>query len=605
MHGVLLFVVYKGSEDMGTRIVAVLRFAAVVSLLSGVASYLAWGQGAVTTRNGEAQDSVGGSSAIVTPEAGACTRLAKLKLPNATITKAEQVAPGSQPLAGGLPIPPPPPLPAFCRVAATLAPSADSDIKMEVWLPQDWNGKFQMIGNSGWGGEIPYSPMVRALVGGYATAGSDTGHMGDGNDASFALGHPEKLVDFGWRAVHETTIKAKALVGAYYGKAARYSYFWGCCMGGRQGLKEAQRFPSDYDGIIAHSPCNDAWRFMAYLLWVARATLPAGSPSYIPPAKGVLIFKAVRAACDAIDGVKDGAIEDPRQCHFEPKQLLCKKGDGPDCLTASQVAAAEKIYSGPLDPRTGKSLYPGVARGSELSWEEETPGLRPNPATISAYKYIILKNPNWDYRTFDFEKDLKLARKVDGGNIEVTDPDLDAFRAHLGKLIQIHGWGDIHPPQESIDFYESVISRQSGGDRATKLAQTQGFYRLFMVPGMFLCFPGGTCADYFDMQPVLENWVEKGAAPDKVIASKFKAGNWVDAALEGKTGGLPGSTQPGYTKPGYNPTTFVVVSAAGVGAPQATRPLCPYPAIAKWTGKGNTNEATSFACVAGPEPNRN
>ena len=290
--------------------------------------------------------------------AASCESLASLALPNTTITSA-QIVPAGQ-------FSPPGPagkgkganaykdLPEFCRVAATLKPSSDSDIKVEFWLPtSNWNKKLQSVGNGGWAGVISYSALADAVKAGYAGASTDTGHVG--GSGSFALEHPEQLIDFGWRSEHEMTLKAKAIVQAFYGSAPRLSYWNGCSTGGRQGLKEAQKFPDDYDGIIAGAPANRT----AISLWIAFAVLKDPA-SYIPPAKYPMIHEAVLNACDLRDGVKDGLIEDPTRCKFDPKALLCKNGDGPSCLTAPQVEAAKKIYSAATNPRTGQELFPSL-----------------------------------------------------------------------------------------------------------------------------------------------------------------------------------------------------------------------------------------------------
>src|SRR5262245_42626477 len=284
-------------------------------------------------------------AAAATPVfAATCESLMSAAFKDAKVTRAEVVASGKfQPPEGGrrgdVRANPYKDLPEFCRVAATLTPSSDSDIRVEVWLPVNgWNGKFQAVGNGGWAGVISYSAMADAVRAGYATASTDTGHVG--GRGAFALGHPEKLIDFSWRSEHEMTVKAKAVVQAFYGSAPKYSYWNGCSTGGRQGLKEAQKFPEDYDGIIAGAPANRT----AIGLWIAHAVLK-DADSYIPPAKYPIIHRAALDACDAIDGVTDGIIDDPRTCAFDPKTLLCNDADGPSCLTAPQAAAAKKIYS--------------------------------------------------------------------------------------------------------------------------------------------------------------------------------------------------------------------------------------------------------------------
>ena len=257
-------------------------------------------------------------------------------------------------------------MPAFCRVAATLTPSSDSEIKIEVWLPESgWNGNLQSVGNGAWAGTISYPAMATALAAGYATASTDTGHTG-GDPATFIPGHPEKAIDFAYRAVHEMTVAAKAIIRARYGNNPKYSYWNGCSTGGRQALTEAQRYAADFDGIIAGAAAN-LHHASSGLAGVERGSRHKDEASYIPPAKYAVLHAAVLEACDALDGVKDGVLENPTQCHFDPKALLCKDGDGPSCLTAPQVEAARQIYTGPADSH-GKSLFPGLEPGSETGW---------------------------------------------------------------------------------------------------------------------------------------------------------------------------------------------------------------------------------------------
>src|SRR5881397_3253536 len=269
--------------------------------------------------------------------AATCESLASLSLPDAKITSAQVVA-------------------------ATLTPTSDCDIKVEVWLPSSgWNRKYQAVGNGGWAGVISYPAMAEAVTRGYAASSTDTGHVG--GSGSFALGHQEKLIDFGYRSEHEMTVKSKLLIKAFYGNAPQFSYWNGCSTGGRQGLKEAQMFPDDYDGIIAGAPANRT----AMPLWIASAALK-DKDSYILTSKYPAIHEAALKSCDALDGVKDGLIEDPRQCKFDPKVVLCKAEDNPSCMTAPQVDAARKIYSPGKNPRTGKELFASLVPGTELGW---------------------------------------------------------------------------------------------------------------------------------------------------------------------------------------------------------------------------------------------
>ena len=484
-----------------------------------------------------------------------CESLATLALPDTTITLAKPEPAGTftPPKPVSFPGPPLDNLPAFCRVAAEIKPTKDSDIKFEVWMPaSNWNGKFMGIGNGGWSGEIWYPFMGVALRRGYAAASTDTGHEGSAGDASFALGHPEKVIDFGYRAVHEMTVKAKAIIAAYYGDAPKHSYWNGCSSGGKQGLKEAQRFPRDYDGIIAGAPANFWTHLIVSGIWIADATRenPAG---YIPKDKLPLLHKAVLNACDTLDGLKDGVLEDPRRCHFDPKVLQCKDTEGPDCLTAAQVEAARKIYAGPSNPQTGEQIFPGLERGSEGGWSFFVGG--PEPRIVAShFKYLVFKNPNWDFRSLNFDSDVTLADKLDNGLITATDPNLKEFFAQSGKLLLYHGWNDGGiAPQNTINYYNSVTGAMGGSDKV------QDSIRLFMAPGMDHCY-GGDGPFAFDSIAPLEQWVEKGKAPDRIVAAH-----------------LP---------PGPAPAK-----------PDRTRPLCPYPQVAKYKGSGSTDDASNFVCA--------
>ncbi len=476
-----------------------------------------------------------------------CDSLAALALPSATITSAQVVAAGEfKPPAGnqkGKGANPFANLPAFCRVAATLKPSSDSDIKIEVWLPvAGWNNKLQSVGNGGWAGVISYPALADAVREGYAAASTDTGHVG--GSGSFALAHQEKLIDFGWRSEHEMTVKAKAVVTAFYGSAPKLSYWNGCSTGGRQGLKEAQMFPDDYDGIIAGAPANRT----AISLWIAFAVLK-DKESYIPPAKYPMIHEAALAACDAKDGAKDGLIGDPTKCNFDPKVLLCKNGDGPSCLTAPQVEAAKKVYSPGKNPRTGQELFPSLVPGSELGWGIQALGPDPSANIWDQYKYVVYKDPNWDWRTFDFDKGVAKGDEPENIPMNATDPNLKAFFAHDGKLLMYHGWSDPNvSPLNTIKYYKSVADTMGG---ASKVSSN---IRLFMEPGMGHC-GGGEGPNVFDKVTPLEQWVEQKKAPEQIIASHSSAGK-VDR----------------------------------------TRPLCAYPQVAKYKGSGSIDEAANFAC---------
>ena len=472
-----------------------------------------------------------------------CESLATLKLPHATITIAQPVAPGAFTPPGGAAFKN---LPAFCRVAATLKPSSDSDIKVEVWLPvSGWNGRLQSVGNGAWAGTISYPAMAAALTAGYTTASTDTGHTG--NNADFIPGHPEKVIDFSYRAVHEMTVAAKAIISAHYGNGPQFSYWNGCSTGGRQALTTAQRFPLDYDGILAGAPANYTTRLQGAQVWSAQA-VHKDEAGYIPPAKYSVIHAAVLQQCDALDGVKDNVLEDPARCKFDPGVLACKEGDGPSCLTPPQVKAARMLYAGPRDSRTGQQLFPGLEPGSELGWATLA-GPQPMTLATDVYKYLVFQNPDWDFKTLNPDTDFPLAAKVTGATMDMIDPNLKPFVDHGGKLLMYHGWNDPGiPPGSTIQYYKSVADKMGGTSKITNSI------RLFMIPGMNHC-RGGDGTDTFEGIGALSQWVEKGTAPDQIVASHMTNGK-----------------------------------------ADRTRPLCPYPQVAAYKGTGSTDDAANFTC---------
>ena len=481
--------------------------------------------------------------------ATSCENLMSVRLPNTTITAAQSVpAGGFQPpgagRAGGRAEFST--LPAFCRVSATLTPSADSDIKVEVWLPASgWNDKYEAVGNGGWAGTISYPAMSHALQHGYATSSTDTGHVGA--TASFALGHPEKVIDYGYRSEHEMTVAAKAMANAFYGRAPKLSYFNGCSTGGRQALVEAQRFPDDFDGIVAGAAANPKTHLDSWRIWMAQAILK-DKDSFIPTPKHAMIHQAVLATCDAFDGAKDGLIEDPTQCHFDPKSLLCEGSDGPNCLTAPQVEAARVVMSPVKNRKTGELIFPGFEPGNELGWARMLGGPDPYGTAVDQFKFIVFNDPNWDWRTFDLERDVAAADNSGQGVLSSVNPDLSRFAKHGGKLLMYHGWADQDiAPQASINFYKDT-------SKATAAAQSAQWIRLFMVPGMQHC-GGGEGPNTFDMMTALERWVEQGTAPEHILASH---------STDGKV--------------------------------DRTRPLCPFPQVARYKGAGSIDDAANFAC---------
>ena len=504
-----------------------------------------------------------------------CERLAAAKIPNAAITSAQSFASGTY---NGAPAPFSGvdvsalyrSMPAFCRIAVEAKPTADSDIKIQVWLPvSGWNGKLQGIGNGGFAGLIDEMQMANAVKHGYAATATDTGHTGSPVDAAWAIGHPEKVIDFGHRGIHEMTRVAKALVKEYYSKAAQRSYFAGCSDGGREALMEAQRYPEDYDGILAGAPANNWTPLLATAVYDTQA-LTLDPASFIPQPKIPTIAAAVNAACDEIDGVRDGILNDPRQCHFDPTAIQCKAEDSDKCLTAAQATALKKLYVGTPDS-AGHLVYPGYLPGAEEGeggWGLWITG----PAAAKSlmaffgngfFSDFVYEKPDWDYKTFNVDAGLKAANSKAADALNATDPNLKAFKARGGKLILYHGWNDPAISALNTVNYYDALTKTMGKD-------TDSFVRLYMVPGMQHC-DGGPGPDSFgqvgtldfdnpshSVDAALEEWVEESKTPSAIIASKFEGQERSHAKM--------------------------------------TRPLCPYPQAAKYKGAGDTNDAGSFRC---------
>jgi feruloyl esterase len=437
-------------------------------------------------------------------------------------------------------------LPGFCRVVVTLKPTSDSDIGAEVWLPANWNTKLLAVGSGGWGGAIDFGSLAQGLRRGYATSATDDGHSDRGG--RFALGHPAKLIDYGYRAEHEATLEAKALIKALYGRTSSHSYWQGCSGGGREGLIQAYRYPDEFDGVIAGDPANI--RRNAWALWLAVRTLsdPAG---YIPAAKYPMIHNAVLAICDAQDGLKDGLISDPENCHVDFAALQCKGADTPECLTPAQVKTAQTMISPATSPG-GRVYFPRLEPGTELRWGRMAGGPGPADLFLDEFRYVVYQDSNWDWHTFDLDRDADKAHAIDQ-EVDEMDPHLAAYASHGGKLLLYHGWADQQvAPGSTVEFYQAVR------DLSPDAKHTDGWVRLFMAPGMAHC-AGGEGPDSFDSLGVMEQWVEHGKAPERIIAAHHSAGQ-VDR----------------------------------------TRPLCPYPQIARYKGSGSIDDAASFAC--GPAP---
>jgi feruloyl esterase len=492
-----------------------------------------------------------------------CENLKTLTLPNVTITSAASVPAGpfTLPGANGRSVN----VPAFCRVAGVVAP----EVKFELWMPAEWNRKFLAVGNGGLAGSISFAAMTGPLQQGYATSSTDTGHSAGTNDGSWALNHFERVVDFADRAIHVMAEADKAILHAFYGSQPARAYFSGCSQGGHEALIEAQRYPADFDGIVAGDPAN-FWthHYIGGHLWAALAMEGDG---YVPAAKIPAIADAVNNACDALDGVKDGVLNDPRRCHFDPAVLLCKGSDNSTCLTAAQVEAVKKLYAGYRNA-DGDQIYPGLVPGGEAGpggWANWITGSGPGKGGhaglgLPFFKFMVFDNPDWDFRTFKFEAPKGFDNDIDftdaklGALFNATDPDLSAFKSRGGKLIQYHGWSDPDiTPLNSVNYYESVAKAMAhNGNHGFR--DTREFYRLFMVPGMQHC-AGGPGATNFNALAALDEWVDKGVVPEKIIASHMTNGR-----------------------------------------ADRTRPLCAYPYEAQWKGSGSTDQAENFACVIAP-----
>lgn len=530
--------------------------------------------------------------------ATACASLTSAHLLDGTVTSATDItapftttANSNAPTAATITVSAPFP---FCKVTATLTPTADSSIQMELWMPDaaHWNGKFLGVGNGALTGAIWHTSMVRPLQGGYAVANSDLGHPI--STANWALGHPEKVNDYAYRGDHVTAQASKALVDAFYGHRPRLSYFHGCSNGGHQALMEAQRYPEDYDAIIAGAPWNQ-WTHQN-VEFISRAT----ALESLNPLKRSVITNAVIAQCGGRDGglLSDGYLNEPQQCHFDPKSLLCAGADAPTCLTAAEVDAVETIYAGPIDPATRLRLFPGFERGSEFGWVGFGAFIN------NLWQNMIVEDPTFDFHNFDYTNDVAFFDAKLAGRINSTDPDLSLFKSRGGKLLMWHGWTDTTlEPRSSLNYYNSVVAVTGGGLRLSdrsgddflddhdndkddkhhdhgrhnspreNLEDTQEFFRLFLAPGVNHCGGGlgpnssfaytlgndvGAMDADHDILAALDRWVEHGVAPSRLISSHFTA-----------------------------------------GVADKTRPICAYPKIARYKGNGDPNQPGSWTCTDG------
>jgi hypothetical protein len=465
----------------------------------------------------------------------------------------------------------------FCRVRGIIKPSADSNITFELWLPtaDAWNGKYEGIGNGGFAGSLIYPAMSNALQAGYAVSGTDTGHSGSANQSRWALGHPEKIEDLGWRSIHETALVSKAIAETYYGKPPAHSYFNGCSTGGRQGLVEAQRFPNDYDGIVVGAPAN--WPYLLAADLATAQSVAEKPENWVSSGKIKTLARAALAACHAENGV----IDDPSQCHFDPSSLLCKNGSNDECLTQPEIKTVQKIYAG-LEDSTGKSVYPGFPPGSEAVWGAAKFGPGKGrvaesgtfPYPTGYFNNFVFSDPGWDFQSISPIDALQRALSSRAGKaVDVSSPDLKAFRAAGGKLIQYHGWADpAIPADSSIRYYESVAGEMGG------IESIQSFYRLFLAPGMSHCgggagpnaiggafsLPAPSGDAEHDVVAALAHWVEDGVPPAKITATLYRDND----------------------------------ASKGISA---QRPWCAYPATARYSGQGDRLQATSYACIASPK----
>lgn len=514
------------------------------------------------TKRGWMRSLLGGTAAatlmaMASPAAAAeCGDLTRMSLPGGKVTAATVVAAGAFQQPGSAGAPPGVAagrfgnLPAFCRVQLTLTPSSDSDIKSEVWLPiSGWNGKYVGIGNGIWAGSISFGEMGSALARGYATAATDTGHVGNGMTGEFAVGHPEKLVDFGHRAVHETTVAAKRVVDAFYGKGPSLSFWNSCSTGGRQGLMEAYRYPADFDAISAMAPANPMTDLMTQTMWAGWQP-NRGPGAALPVPQATAIHRAAVKQCDKLDGLEDGLIGRPDQCSFDPGTV--------EGITAEQAETMRAIYRGPPN-------LPGWPVGSELQLAALTQGAQPFPVAYTYFSLLVFGDrPDWDWKTFDYTRDLAAARAYGAHILDVPQDGLKAFFARGGKLLLSHGWTDgLIPANNALRFHGGLLPTLSQSQQASQ-------YRLFMVPGMDHC-GGGEGASSFDTLGTIDEWATTGKAPNMIVATR---------AASGGAGGPPGAP-------------------AAPAREAISRPLCPYPQYARYNGSGDPASASSFSCVAG------
>jgi hypothetical protein len=478
-------------------------------------------------------------------------------------------------------------VPSFCKVSAVLTPTVDSFINVELWMPSStWNGRFQGIGNGGYGGTIAQgsTAMITGLQAGFSVATTDMGTAPSSNgNADALIGHPQKWVDFGSRATHLMTVMSKQLIQQFYGRAPQYSYFNGCSTGGQQGLMEAQRYPDDYDGILAGAPASNRTHVHTAVLWNYQAARRTPTSLFFSTDQTKAMVRSIVQACAVKSGglPTDAFLTDPRACDWDPAQMQCTGAPDGICLTPDQVATARAKYAGPRNPVTGQQIYPGLAKGSEADSQFGWAALDTQVETPfgSLFKWVF--GPTFTYRNFDFDTDMAVVDEILATSLNANSTDYSRFRDRGGKVIVYHGWADpLATPQESINAYERQVAAEGRGGASVR--RVQDFYRLFMVPGMYHCgygpgpnvigqpYTGQVVAQpplmpdaKHDIFRALQAWVEEGVAPHSVVATKYIG----DQAANGV---------------------------------QMTRPVCVYPNVARYSGGGDPNLAASFICSPAP-----